>query len=243
MLILGIDTATTSVSVALSTGASRNNGGIIGVQTLSVGPRHAETLLPAIEFLCQQCSVGLTDLTHIVVDRGPGLFTGLRVGVATARTLAFAHDVPLFSATSLESVALDSGRPGELVAVILDARRREVYAGLYRIDADGSLSEVVEPLVGAPTEVAAKIAGAIDRPVLVVGDGVVAHAEQLTSLLSLDGVVVGRALAPTAVGLIKAALPRFLEVPKPDEAEILYLRAPDAQITWDNRHGPAEGKS
>jgi tRNA threonylcarbamoyladenosine biosynthesis protein TsaB len=242
MLILGIDTATTSVSVALSNGAARGDGGIIGVQTLSVGPRHAETLLPAIEFLCRQCGVNLSDVTHIAVDRGPGLFTGLRVGVATARTLAYSLDVPLFAATSLEAIALDGGRRGELVAAVLDARRREVYAALYRLDAAGSLTEMVAPMVGDPADVTAKLAVAVDGPLLLVGDGIVTHHSQMASLLEMAGVIIGGQLAPSAVGLIDAVIPRLAGGPLGDEADIAYLRAPDAQITWDNRHGPAEGK-
>jgi tRNA threonylcarbamoyladenosine biosynthesis protein TsaB len=242
VLILGIDTATTSVSVALSNGRSSRDGGIIGVQTLSVGPRHAETLLPALEFLCRQCSVALADITHIVVDRGPGLFTGLRVGVATARTLAYALDVPLFAATSLEAIALDGGRPGELVASVLDARRRELYAALYRIDSGARLIQVVEPMVGVPFDVVAKIVAGVDGPVHVVGDGVVSHRAEMAALFECVAVTTGRALASTAVGLIEAILGRIEAGPTGEEAEILYLRDPDAQITWDNRHGPAEGK-
>ncbi len=251
-LILGIDTATTSVSVALSTGVASDLGGIIAVNTLSFGmrdavsargvggPRHAETLLPAIEFLCRQCGVALADLTHMVVDRGPGLFTGLRVGVATARTLAFANDIPLFSSTSLEAVAVEGGRPGELVASVLDARRSEVYVGLFRMDLDGGLSTIVEPIAGKPDLVVEVLLEAIaDLPVRVVGDGVLTHPDALQRLLALPLASIGGPLAPTAVGLIEAVLPRLHLGPIGEEAEIAYLRAPDAEITWDNRHGPA----
>ncbi len=240
MLILGIDTATTSVSVALSKGSPSSVGGIIGVQTLSVGPRHAETLLPAIEFLCGQCSVALSEITHLVVDRGPGLFTGLRVGVATARTLAFAQDAPLFGVTSLEAIAWEAARAGERIVVVLDARRSELYAAVFDRTPDG-LVEVVAPLVGTYEAVLPLLTdAAADRSIHVVGDAVSTHRSVLAPLLDRAGASSGGPLAPSAVGLIDALLARPLEGgPNGDEADILYLRAPDAQITWDNRHGPA----
>jgi tRNA threonylcarbamoyladenosine biosynthesis protein TsaB len=242
-LVLGIDTASTSVSVALSNGRPARQGGIIGVQTLSVGPRHAETLLPAIEFLCRQIGVHLSTITHLVVDRGPGLFTGLRVGVATARTLAFALDLPLFGATSLEAIAHEGGRDGELVVPVLDARRSEVYSAVFRC-IDGHLETILEPMVGVPSELGAAVAAAIDPYVecslRIIGDGLLAHPEAFSMLTARPGVSFGPPLNPSAVGLIDAVLPRLAAAPIGDEGEIAYLRAPDAQITWENRHGRAE---
>ena len=100
MLILAIETATESVGVALG-----GRDGVLASVTIARGRRHGETLAPAIQFACRHAGVELPDLDAVAVDIGPGLFTGMRVGIATAKALAMALDIPVVPVTSLESLA------------------------------------------------------------------------------------------------------------------------------------------
>lgn len=229
MLTLAIETASPDVSVALHDGSH-----VVAAQSLSIGSRHAEALLPAIHHLLDQCGFSLPDVTHLAVDRGPGLFTGLRVGLATGRALSFSLDIPLVGVSSLEAIAHAGAREGETVITLLDARRKEVYAAAYRMT-EGHLDQVVAPFVASPALVLAQLTGAgCDRPVLL-GDGVLSGDGVLTALGP-----VGCADRPHASAVAALASRSVLgKVALLDPFELLYLRAPDAEITWDNRHGPA----
>lgn len=102
MLILAIETATQSVGVALA-----NEHGVVAHLEVRQGRRHAETVVPAVEQLLAHAEASMADITRIAVDVGPGLFTGLRVGVATAKAYALALDVPIVAISSLELVAYE----------------------------------------------------------------------------------------------------------------------------------------
>ncbi|MSY13497.1 MAG: tRNA (adenosine(37)-N6)-threonylcarbamoyltransferase complex dimerization subunit type 1 TsaB, partial [Actinobacteria bacterium] len=90
MLILGIETATEQVSVAIG-----GHEGVLGLFEVTRGRRHAETLVPAIEFLCRQADIEIAEFGAIAVDVGPGLFTGMRVGIATGKAMAQALRIPM----------------------------------------------------------------------------------------------------------------------------------------------------
>ena len=231
VLILAVETATTAVAVALHDGVS-----VIAELTVAQGRRHAETLVPAIGFLCAQVQCSVNDVTAVAVDVGPGLFTGLRVGVTTAKTLAMALGVPLFGETSLSLLARQGGRPGERVAAVIDARRKELYAAVYDLLPDGDVKQVLAPMV-APAEVVRSVLDQWCAPdTIVVGD---AHDQ-----LKASADTLWRHLGPhfpSAATLSTAVVPRLLagEKPQSNDLELVYLRAPDAQITWSNRHGLA----
>lgn len=231
VLILAVETATTAVAVALHDGVS-----VIAELTVAQGRRHAETLVPAIGFLCAQVQGSVNDVTAVAVDVGPGLFTGLRVGVTTAKTLAMALGVPLFGETSLSLLARQGGRPGERVAAVIDARRKELYAAVYDLLPDGDVKEVMAPMV-APAEVVRRVLDQWCAPdTIVVGD---AHNQ-----LKASADTLWRHLGPhfpSAATLSAAVVPRLRagENPQTNDLELVYLRAPDAQITWSNRHGLA----
>ena len=101
VLILGIETATEQVSVAIG-----GHEGVLGLFEVCRGRRHAETLIPAIEFVCAQADIELTEIGVVAVDVGPGLFTGMRVGLAAAKAIAQALRVPMIGISSLDLLAL-----------------------------------------------------------------------------------------------------------------------------------------
>ena len=127
MIILGIETATTQVGCAI--------GGVEGVLAsfnANRGRRHAETLAPAIEFVCKQARVELQEISAVAVDIGPGLFTGLRVGIATAKAMAQALRVPMIGLSSLDLLAFPVRYSNRLIVPVIDARRGEVFTAFYR---------------------------------------------------------------------------------------------------------------
>lgn len=203
MLVLGLDTSSPAVSAAL---VEVTGAGCRAVREAVVvdGRRHGELL-----------AVGVRDVLDgvrpdaVVVGTGPGPFTGLRVGLVTAATLADAHGVPAYGVCSLDGIGA-----GLTAVAVADARRREVYWARY---ADGSC--VDGPQVVAP----AVLAAALAPGTVLVGAGAVLHRAAFAGLEVLDG-----PLHPSAVALVEAAAERVLAGAPSDPLTPLYLRRPDA---------------
>jgi tRNA threonylcarbamoyladenosine biosynthesis protein TsaB len=226
MRVLAIETATIEVAVGIG-----DETGPLATVTVRPGRRQAETLHPAIADVCRIARTSLAQLDAIAVDIGPGLFTGLRVGVATAKALAAGLGLPVVTATSLE-ILREACPPGRgAVVPVIDMRRGEVAwlmpdsppAG-FRV---GSLAELEAEL------------GALSGPVLLVGDGALRYRSQLEG--SSTGPLFGGtelAAAPVAslVVLAMAAMRAgsFLD---PADVRPLYGREADARINWSSREG------
>ena len=191
-MLLAFDTSTPAVTVALSNGAAR---------TEVAANRHGELLAPGIDRVLREAGATMRDLTGIVVGLGPGPFTGLRVGIVTARSLSHALGVPAYGACSLDALAA----PGAAVAT--DARRREVYWAAY--DAAGARTH--GPGVGRPADVAATLRR--------LGVETVAGAGPRLYPDAFAGFAAG-AGHPDAL--------RLLGAPRTTDLTPLYLRRPDA---------------
>src|SRR5436190_987510 len=121
VLILGIETATLQAGCAVG-----GHEGVLAAFQSARGRRHAEVLAPAIEFTCKQARIDLKEIGAIAVDIGPGLFTGLRVGVATAKAMAQGLRVPMFGVSSLDLLAFPVRHTSKLIVAAIDARRSEL---------------------------------------------------------------------------------------------------------------------
>ena len=117
-MILGIETSVDHVGVAVG-----NYRGIRAHSMLASDRRHAESLTPMIQFVLQQADATMADLSAIAVDVGPGLFTGMRVGIASAASLAWALELPVVPVCSLDALAMNAEWSENVVAAALDARR------------------------------------------------------------------------------------------------------------------------
>jgi len=233
MLILGIETATSQVGVAIG-----GHEGVLGLFEAAKGRRHAETLAPAIEFVCKQAHVELTELGAISVDVGPGLFTGMRVGMATAMAMAQALRIPVIGISSLDLLAYPLRNCGHLIASVIDARRGEVFYALYR-QVPGGVQRVFEPQVGRVEDVVAEL---ITRPgdTLLVGDGALRYRQQIEDVVRVE--FADQFLAhPSAAPLVSLAHARAMREEWVNASELrpLYLRRPDAEINWETRQGRA----
>ena len=229
MLILGIETATAQVSVAIG-----GHEGVLGSIEVCRGRRHAETLAPAIEFLCAQAQIGLDEIGVVAVDVGPGLFTGMRVGLATAKAIAQARRLPMIGISSLDLVAFPLRHGNRPIVAVVDARKDEVFWGVYR-PVPGGVQRESDPAVGSIDEVVADVVARGLDP-LFVGDGALRHADRLVA--DAGGEIADQFLAhPSAAPLVQLAHAQALREQwvNPWEIQPLYLRPPDAQINWSTR--------
>ena len=144
MLVLAVESATETAAVALI-----DDDGALGSFVLARGRRHTETIVPAIDDLCRRVGVALAELDVLAVDVGPGLFTGLRVGVGTVKALSFALDLPVVTASSLEvlahAVAGAGADDGRLLVPVVDARRGEVFSARFRVTAATAAARPAAP--------------------------------------------------------------------------------------------------
>jgi tRNA threonylcarbamoyladenosine biosynthesis protein TsaB len=223
-ILLGIATATSQVSVALA----GPDGPLASLQVRQ-GRRHAEQLVPAIDTVAGLAGIGARQIDRIAVDIGPGLFTGLRVGVASAKALADALDIPIVGCSSLDILAYPHRREGRTVAAVVDAKRGEVFWALYRPSRHG-MESLTEATVSSPDELLAALT--TSSRVLAVGDGARRYAEVFASLSHVE--LAGPADDhPSAAVLVDLAANR----PSVPLAEITprYLRGADVRIGWVER--------
>ncbi|MGZ0151012.1 tRNA (adenosine(37)-N6)-threonylcarbamoyltransferase complex dimerization subunit type 1 TsaB [Kribbella sp. WER1] len=212
-MLLAFDTSSAAVTVALAT----PDGEIVASSTTVDALRHGELLAPAIAAALESAGVTPRDLSGIAVGVGPGPFTGLRVGLVTARTMGEVLGIEVAGVCSLDVLARQSSLTLP-VAVATDARRKEIYWALYDGPAaDGSRRRLEGPAVDKPAEVAHVLAG-----LPVIGRGAVLYGEVL-------GVPVEDVVEyPSAEVLATGVATRTLEVVAP---EPLYLRRPDVTMS------------
>ena len=235
MLVLGISTATAQVGCAIG-----GHEGIIASFQSSKGRRHAETLAPAIEFLTLQARVPLRDISAIAVDVGPGLFTGLRVGISTAKALATTLRIPMIGVTSLDLLAFPVRWSDRRIVSVVDARRGEVFFSFYR-QVPGGVQRLSPHRVGSPAELCSEIQAG-GGEVLAVGDGAIRYHDDLAELTRVE-VGDGSLAYPSPGSLVELAHARALreDFVQPRELEPIYLRKADAEINWQVRERPVGG--
>lgn len=236
MLVLGLETSTPQSSVCLAT-----ERGVLAAATLGRPQSHGEFLTPAVDFCLRHTGVHMDAVSGVAVSLGPGLYTGMRVGIASAQALAHARGLPVVGLASLDLVAFAARHTRRLTCSVIDARRGELFWGLYR-SAPGGVQRVSELRVGTPEKLAAEVE-ATDEDVLAVGDGAMAHAE----LLEAAGADVSTSPStayPSAQFLVELALPRFLreDTQRPEDLRPVYLRQADARISWHERGALLGGK-
>ena len=233
MLILGIESAGAQVGCAVG-----GHEGVLASAHAGRGRRHAEALAPQIDFVRRQAGIQLSEIGAVAVDIGPGLFTGLRVGIATAVAMAQGLGVPMIPIPSLDLMAFPARWSNRLIVVALDARRGELFTALFR-KVPGGVQRVRDADVCTPQDLSAEI-DALDEPSLFLGDGALRHADAFADLKGVEMAEQGLAY-PSARYMVQLAHARAMreEFVQPWELEPVYLRQPDAEINWSTREGGA----
>lgn len=226
MRILAIETATAASSVALGDGES-----IRATARLVDARGHVGFLVPAVDFCFRQAGWDPGDLDAVAVDVGPGLFSGIRSGVATAQAIAGAVGVPLIPIGSLDAVAFDAATAHRRIWVVVDVRRGEVAVCPYRPVPGGVVRDGVVELC-TPDHFRGLLEA--DRSdILVVGEWA---ALPEGSLIGFRTLKTGRPSHPSASAVLSIAHGRLDrdEVPHPDEVRPVYLREADVTINWSD---------
>jgi tRNA threonylcarbamoyladenosine biosynthesis protein TsaB len=236
MVVLGVDSATADAVVGVTA-----EGEIVREVQVDPGPdgrpRHAQVLLPEIERSVEAAG-GWEEIDRIAVGVGPGSFTGLRIGISTARALAQAREIPIVAVGSLTALGRGiasspegSGRP---VLPVIDARRGEAFAALI----ENGGSELWPPFVAPPDELVDRVQG-LDRLPLAAGDGALKFAAELNSAgatVAPPGDPAHRVAARHVCAVGEAAIEA-----SPDQIQPLYLRPPDAKRWLERDRGVPGG--
>lgn len=229
MIVVGIETSTAQTSVAIGTETE------IVAKASVAGRARQEAVTPTLDQLLRSSGVDLGHVGGIAVGVGPGLFTGLRVGVQTAKTLAQVLNVPIVGISSLDALAYAVRHTQRRIVSVVDARRGEVFFAAYRAVPGGVLRES-EPAVASPDHLAAELE-AVPGEVLAVGNGAMLYRHELEALG--NHVEIGSSVLahPEAAILVELAVPRFLREEHDRLVDVVpqYLRRSDAEIAWDQR--------
>jgi len=229
MKVIGIHTATVFGSIGLV-----DDAGVVGEYSLNVPITHSERLMSCIDRILTDTRTPLEDVDGYAITLGPGSFTGLRIGVSTVKGLAFATGRPVAGVSTLEALATNVCHSQHDICPILDARKKEVYAALFR--PGGRLRRLTPDLVISPRELVRKIEG----PVTFLGDGTEVYGSYLKRKLGrmasfvtpelgyVHGTVVAR------MGLEQILRGKTLDltsfVPR-------YIRRSEAEIKYEERKG------
>lgn len=236
MRVLAFDTATSATAVAVAEvgdGISPAGGPVIELRDdpePGSRPNHTRRLLELIESCLTRSGSNWDDLDRLAVGIGPGTFTGLRIGIATAHALARSRELPVVGSSSLAALALPAATayPDRKLLAVLDARRNEAFAAGWGAGSQpGRDPAVLEPSVFRPEELE-KVASQLGPDALAVGDGAVKFAENLRRFGLLVPPEDSELHRITA--LAHCRLAANLQPTEPDAVQPEYLRQPDAEI-------------
>ena len=236
MRVLALDSTTRAGSVALVDGDR-----IVDERSGDGSRTHAERLPAELVALVDAHGLSLADIDLYAVAAGPGSFTGLRIGIATMQGLAFVHGRRILAVSALEALAHAASageRAGTMLAVWIDAHRRDVFAALYRVTTAAPFSaqrleEIDGPSVGAPASILSRWTTEFTAlPSIFVGDGADLFAAEIR-----QAAPAARVLPPPLVAgaLGRVAVGRASEAVDPAAVRPLYVRRPDAELARDAR--------
>lgn len=247
MIVLGVDTATSLVSVAIVDGAK-----VLASSDSLAERRHAEDLTPMLDFVVRRAGVEFADIDAIAVDVGPGQFTGMRVGIAAAQALAHVLAVPLVGVDGLDALVAavppSVGASHEIVVPTIDARRGEVAWAIHRRRENERDVRVDPPTIGTMEDLLVAIRERA-QSCLFIGGYALDHQSEIRDALGPRSWEISfgetNAAHPHARHVALLAHERLLRheheatvASHPPRASALYLREADAEINWPTRNRP-----
>jgi tRNA threonylcarbamoyladenosine biosynthesis protein TsaB len=225
---LAIETSGRQGSVALVAGST-----ILAEATFAHGLKHAAGLLPLIDQLMREQGWAPSTLQHLYVSHGPGSFTGLRIGITLAKTIAFATGAKIVPVPTLHVLAMNAPADATQVIIVLDAKRDQIFTARYERQAQQWIEQ--EP---AHLDSLAAILSRSPRPVQLLGEGIPFHEKFLPEnrsgiIVTPESTWVARATVVAEIGMKLAEQGLFVDA---DVFTPLYIRVPEAQEKWDLNH-------
>lgn len=228
---LAVETSGRKGSAAIGRGAQ-----VIAERPFATDTEHARDLLPVVEGLFEECGANERSVEHCYVSIGPGSFTGLRVAVTFARHLSLAMKTQLVAVPTLDVIARNALQVTPLpqrLAVILDAKRKQVFGAVYELTGGDEYRQVISPCLTDPEELFRQ-AG---TPLAVIGEGIAYHQDAIRAggvQVLGEEVWFPRATNVYAIGSAMAEQGLFTAA-----ADLVpfYLRRPEAEEVWEKRHG------
>lgn len=232
MKILAVDTSATAASVAV---AEENK--LIGEFSINTALTHSQTLMPMIDELLKNTGTSIDDIEAVAVNAGPGSFTGVRIGVAAVKGLAFSRNLPCISVSTLNSMAYNMLGNDCVVCAVMDARCSQVYNSLFRVK-DCLVTRLTDDRALSLSDLKLELQN-IKEKVILVGDGAVLCSEYLGSQLENIMLAPFNNRVQTASSVAYAAFEMLKkgETVTPDELMPVYLRLPQAQRELNKKMG------
>lgn len=232
MKILAVDTSATAASVAV---AEENK--LIGEFSINTALTHSQTLMPMVDELLKNTGLSVNDIDAVAVNAGPGSFTGVRIGVAAVKGIAFPKNLPCVSVSTLESMAYNMLGNDCIVCSVMDARCSQVYNALFRVKGC-TVTRMTDDRALSLTDLKNELRN-INEKVVLVGDGAVLCSKFLGEELENIMLAPFNNRIQTASSVAYAAFEKINngETVKADELMPVYLRLPQAQRELNKKLG------
>lgn len=226
MKVLALETATLAGSIAIVDDVE----GLIGEVKVSVKIAHSERLMPSIEWLLKASGISIKEIDVFAVSIGPGSFTGLRIGLSTAKGFAFATGKPVVPVRTLDAFARTMPFCPHLICPMLDARKNEVYAAFYRWDNDVCTKIMPETSI-KPDELLNDTRG----PVVFMGEGAKLYKNVISDLLKTKAIFAPLShMSPSASTVAEIAIEMIKQGMAADPVSLTpyYIRKCEAEVNW-----------
>jgi tRNA threonylcarbamoyladenosine biosynthesis protein TsaB len=230
MKILSIETSTMLGGVAIVD----EQAGLVAETKLNVKTTHSERLMTAVDNTLQQSELSLNDIDVFAVAIGPGSFTGLRIGLSTAKGLSYSTGKPLVTVPTLDAFAWNFSYSMHPVCLMLDARRSEVYAAVYRWEENG-FRTVLEAISVRPE----KLLDKLEEKILFAGEGALLYKKRITDIMKDRAVFAGAdKMVPSPANVAVLGLERAVRGEYAPAAETvpLYIRKSEAEVKWSEKN-------
>lgn len=229
MKILAVDSSAVTVSCAVADGEKALACGL-----LNEGLTHSQTLMKLIDETLSNSKIALSDIDCIAISAGPGSFTGVRIGIATVKGIAFAGDIPCVGVSTLEAIAHGALELDGYIAAVMDARREQVYTATFRVH-NGEVERITEDRAISIAQLADEIKE-LPETVWFCGDGAALCFNKLKDSIDNVRIAPGDAVFQNGIGVARAAVAAGKDkIIKAENLVPIYLRLPQAERELNNK--------
>jgi universal bacterial protein YeaZ len=228
MNILAIESTGKTAAIAIG-----NEEKILADINLNCGYTHSQTLLPMINDLLKMLNIAQNEIDYVACSSGPGSFTGIKIGVASAKAFAHAFNIPIINVPTLDAMALNIFAPGSIIVPIMDARRSQVYTAIYECKKDGPCK--ISDYLNCSIEEIIERSLSFEKDVIFLGDGVIPNKDKINAA---NIFIASENLNLQSVRSVIYCAKKMLLDPKNifsyENFSPFYLRKPQAQMTSNN---------